>query len=312
MTYRCMCRIGYTGQSCETTTMNACNLFSPCQNGAMCTILPSGGYKCSCANGFSGVNCTNRINAASMTTTAMTTTAIIAPSSTNKSFIIVTSTNVITTAEAIQTAITLQNVFTSAANPIYTSTTDDTSATDDTSTTDATDAINKFNCTDAAACVGTSKSAGIKATATPGGVMKTVDAAKGQAGAPEIAGVVVTLIAMVTLGIVGAVTVAVFIVHKRSKKNTDEGLGTCDDTANSNPTYDQNAVGVVTLPLTAPPLETDFHNPVYSSSGFVDAKGSSVLVSDYELPAMEYEVIKEREQSSMYATLGPETVYHEV
>ena len=142
-----MCRIGYTGQSCETTTMNACNLFSPCQNGAMCTILPSGGYKCSCANGFSGVNCTNRINAASMTTTAMTTTAIIAPSSTNKSFIIVTSTNVITTAEAIQTAITLQNVFTSAANPIYTSTTDDTSATDDTSTTDATDAINKFNCT---------------------------------------------------------------------------------------------------------------------------------------------------------------------
>ena len=46
------------------------------------------------------------------------------------------------------------------------------------------------------------------------------DAAKGQAGAPEIAGVVVTLIAMVTLGIVGAVTVAVFIVHKRSKKNT--------------------------------------------------------------------------------------------
>ena len=61
-------------------------------------------------------------------------------------------------------------------------------------------------------------------------------------------------------------------------------------------TYDQNAVGVVTLPLTALPLETDFHNPVYSSSGIPDAKGSSVLVSDYELLAMEYEVLKEREQ----------------
>ena len=46
------------------------------------------------------------------------------------------------------------------------------------------------------------------------------DAAKGQAGAPEIAGVVVTLIVVVTLGIVGAVTVAMFIVHKRSKMNT--------------------------------------------------------------------------------------------
>ncbi|KAL5464020.1 hypothetical protein EMCRGX_G032977 [Ephydatia muelleri] len=100
--------------------------------------------------------------------------------------------------------------------------------------------------------------------------------------APVIAGVVVTLIAMVTLGIVGAVTAAVCIDHKRSKMNT------------------------------ALPLETDFHNPVYSSSGIPDAKGSSVLVSDYELLAMEYEVLKEREQSSMYATLEPETVYHEV
>ena len=91
----------------------------------------------------------------------------------------------------------------------------------------------------------------------------------------------------------------------------DEGLGTCVDTANNNPTYDQNAVGLVALPLTAPPLEIDFHNPVYSSSGIADAMGSSVLVSDYELPIMEYEVVKEREQSSMHATLGPETVYHE-
>eukprot|EP00731_Ephydatia_muelleri_P028090 Em0019g963a len=252
MTYRCLCTTGYTGQSCETTTMNTCNQFSPCQNGATCTILPSGRYNCSCANGFSGFNCINRTIAASVTTT---------------------------------------------------------SATDVTS---ATDAINNFNCTDAAACVGTSKLAGIKATASPGDVMEAVDAAKGQAGTSEIAGVVVTLIVVVTLGIVGAVTVAVFIVHKRSKKNTDEGLGTCVDTANNNPTYDQNAVGLVALPLTAPPLEIDFHNPVYSSSGIADAMGSSVLVSDYELPIMEYEVVKEREQSSMYATLGPETVYHEV
>ena len=57
----------------------------------------------------------------------------------------------------------------------------------------------------------------IKATESSGGGVKEV--AKDQAVAPVIAGVVVTLIAVVTLLVVGAVTVAVFIVHKRSKKN---------------------------------------------------------------------------------------------
>lgn len=135
--------------------------------------------------------------------------------------------------------------------------------------------------------------------------------------APVMAGVV-TVIVVVALVVFGAVTVAVFIVHKRSKntggKTTlhdpplqfSDWLGTCDDNTKSNPTYDQNAVGVVTLPLAALSLERDFHNPIYSSIGIADAKERNVLVSDYEF--IEYEVVKEREQSSIYGTLDPETM----
>ena len=124
----CVCPTGYTGQSCETSTMNACNQFSPCQNGSRFTILPKG-YNCSCANGFT---CTDRI----IRTPAASVMTAITTSSTSASFRIVTSMNMITTAVATQTVTTSANAsvaFASAVNSIYIS---------------ATDAINNnFNCT---------------------------------------------------------------------------------------------------------------------------------------------------------------------
>ena len=34
-----------------------CTLYSPCLNGATCANDNTGGYACSCANGYSGTNC---------------------------------------------------------------------------------------------------------------------------------------------------------------------------------------------------------------------------------------------------------------
>ena len=50
---------------CEFASRCASNPYTnPCQNGAVCNLIGSGGrdYECDCANGFSGTNCDNSVN----------------------------------------------------------------------------------------------------------------------------------------------------------------------------------------------------------------------------------------------------------
>lgn len=58
-----MCTAGYEGKRCETR-IDYCNLYEPCKNGATCTNQNSSStfYKCACAKGWKGVNCTQDID----------------------------------------------------------------------------------------------------------------------------------------------------------------------------------------------------------------------------------------------------------
>ena len=65
--YRCNCSSPYTSTDCEV--IDACMAYSPCLNGATCTIIlpsPSSSltretvnstFQCTCADGFTGINC---------------------------------------------------------------------------------------------------------------------------------------------------------------------------------------------------------------------------------------------------------------
>ena len=73
--YTCKCATGYTGLNCQYGIKNhhyififnhnyliflkalPCILSSPCLNGATCTNNNLGGYTCTCATGYTGVNC---------------------------------------------------------------------------------------------------------------------------------------------------------------------------------------------------------------------------------------------------------------
>ncbi len=79
--YSCSCLTGYTGTNCQyglksfnlwlilntfysksTTYFKInkalpCNLGGPCKNGAGCTNDNLGSYTCSCASGYTGINC---------------------------------------------------------------------------------------------------------------------------------------------------------------------------------------------------------------------------------------------------------------
>ena len=72
MSYECMCPIGYEGKHCETR-IDYCKLYEPCKNGATCSnlvnVTASNGpltaslfYKCQCAKGWKGSNCTQDID----------------------------------------------------------------------------------------------------------------------------------------------------------------------------------------------------------------------------------------------------------
>jgi hypothetical protein len=58
-----MCTAGYEGKRCETR-IDYCNLYEPCKNGATCINqnLSNSFYKCSCAKGWKGVNCTQDVD----------------------------------------------------------------------------------------------------------------------------------------------------------------------------------------------------------------------------------------------------------
>ena len=77
-------------------------------------------------------------------------------------------------------------------------------------------------------------------------------------------------------------------------------------------------MGVVTSHHTLPSLKTALDNPVYSPcevASVMEDKCTTVPVaSDYERP-VEYEMItdcKDEGQTSIYASVGPEPVYHDV
>merc|ERR1711907_698439 len=53
--YKCICRSGWTGQTCEED-INECNESDFCQNGGVCTNF-DGGFSCECADGWTGDNC---------------------------------------------------------------------------------------------------------------------------------------------------------------------------------------------------------------------------------------------------------------
>ena len=135
-----------------------------------------------------------------------------------------------------------------------------------------------------------------------------------------IAGVVVPLVVMVTLVAVGAIIIAGYIVHKRSKKHRG-GCGTASESFGQlapfsggpnarslgnaeNPVYDQNAMGTAHMPEA--PVLMDLHNTIYEPAAMDQA--------DYEVPVMAYESPKrcseQAQYPAMYATLQIEPLVY--
>lgn len=66
--FRCGCRPGFGGKDCSTARRHADECASsPCSNGGTCTAPADGaGYKCECAAGYAGANCTDEWPAAAV------------------------------------------------------------------------------------------------------------------------------------------------------------------------------------------------------------------------------------------------------
>ncbi|CAB3984315.1 fibropellin-1-like isoform X2, partial [Paramuricea clavata] len=63
-TYKCFCRDGFGGYNCEARIRRNICLPNPCQNGGFCTITgtSTGNYTCSCAAGWKGGNCVEKVD----------------------------------------------------------------------------------------------------------------------------------------------------------------------------------------------------------------------------------------------------------
>nr|XP_058946979.1 fibrillin-3-like [Pocillopora verrucosa] len=57
--YRCECKLGFSGVNCEKDTDECAN--KPCQNEGSCVNL-QGGYRCDCKSGYTGKNCEDDVN----------------------------------------------------------------------------------------------------------------------------------------------------------------------------------------------------------------------------------------------------------
>ncbi|KAJ6215631.1 hypothetical protein RDWZM_010131 [Blomia tropicalis] len=56
---RCHCPLGYSATLCEIEESNICRDVEPCHNGGTCQLIENlNTYKCRCANGWHGINCT--------------------------------------------------------------------------------------------------------------------------------------------------------------------------------------------------------------------------------------------------------------
>lgn len=72
--FRCICKLGYSGELCETKISDNCSP-NPCNNGGTCQQFGSTGYVCLCPNNCSGYNCSECSNnsVSTSSTPAMTT-----------------------------------------------------------------------------------------------------------------------------------------------------------------------------------------------------------------------------------------------
>lgn len=59
--FTCLCRAGYTGVNCDVTIDPCSANGNPCKNGATCTSLQQGRYKCECDLGWEGIHCETNV-----------------------------------------------------------------------------------------------------------------------------------------------------------------------------------------------------------------------------------------------------------
>ena len=65
--FRCTCRTGFTGYTCEIVDQCAQN---PCQNQGVCVNYGSNSYVCECKAGCTGQSCENCVGVTTTTTTS--------------------------------------------------------------------------------------------------------------------------------------------------------------------------------------------------------------------------------------------------
>ncbi|XP_028405966.1 neurogenic locus notch homolog protein 1-like isoform X2 [Dendronephthya gigantea] len=63
-TYKCFCRDGFGGINCEARIRHSICVPNPCKNGGFCSITgtSTGNYTCSCASGWKGSTCVEKID----------------------------------------------------------------------------------------------------------------------------------------------------------------------------------------------------------------------------------------------------------